>query len=84
MFGKKLVKAQAANSGCLKVDDSIMSIVDYPTALLQHRREREKYRSLLHAIALLRQYQRPIKSVKKNGKPYEVIEATVEDVTLAN
>ena len=44
------------------------------------RRDHEKYLTLIDAIALLRQYQRPRK--KESGSTY--IEATLEDIELAN
>jgi hypothetical protein len=48
------------------------------------RREHAKYLTLIRTIALLHQYQRPIKTVKHQGKQVEYIEVTLEDIELAN
>jgi DNA primase len=48
------------------------------------RRDHAKYLALIDTIALLHQYQRPIRSVVHNGKSLEYIEVTREDIALAN
>jgi hypothetical protein len=48
------------------------------------RRDHTKYLTLIEAIALLHQYQRPVKSDTRHGKTKEYIEATLADVALAN
>jgi hypothetical protein len=48
------------------------------------RRDHQKYLTLIRAIALLHQYQRPIKVVEHLGHPVEYIEATLDDIALAN
>jgi len=48
------------------------------------RRDHAKYLALIDSIALLHQYQRPVRSVVHHGKPIEYIEATVDDIALAN
>lgn len=48
------------------------------------RRDHEKYLSLIDAIALLHQFQRPIKATLAGGQRIEYIEATLEDIALAN
>lgn len=48
------------------------------------RRDHTKYLTLIEAIALLHQYQRPVKSDTRYGKSKEYIEATLSDVALAN
>ncbi|MCC7071006.1 MAG: DNA primase, partial [Deltaproteobacteria bacterium] len=48
------------------------------------RRDHAKYLGLIDAIALLHQHQRPTKSVLVSGQPVEYIEATLDDVALAN
>lgn len=47
------------------------------------RRDHEKYLTLIDAIALLHQHQRPIKSTAA-AQPIRYIEATLEDIALAN
>jgi len=48
------------------------------------RRDHKKYLTLIRVIALLHQYQREVKSTYLNGKPLQYIEATLEDIDLAN
>ena len=48
------------------------------------RRDHAKYLSLIAAITLLHQHQRPRKTRTVNGEPTEYIEATLEDAQLAN
>lgn len=48
------------------------------------RRDHEKYLTLIDSIALLYQYQREIRKDKHNGIVTEYIEATLEDIELAN
>jgi hypothetical protein len=48
------------------------------------RRDNQKYLTLIRSIALLRQHQRPVKTVDHGGKPVEYIEVTLEDIETAN
>ncbi len=48
------------------------------------RRDHMKYLTLIRAIALLHQYQRPVKTVMHDDKVLEYIEATLDDVAIAN
>jgi hypothetical protein len=48
------------------------------------RRDNQKYLTLIRSIALLRQHQRPTKTVEHGGKPVEYIEVTLEDIEQAN
>ncbi len=48
------------------------------------RRDHEKYLTLIDCIALLHQYQRPVKSIDHNGELLEYIEVTLSDLELAN
>ena len=49
------------------------------------RRDHEKYLTLIDAIALLHQYQRPLKtSPCGNGAPLDYIEVTLDDIGQAN
>jgi DNA primase len=47
------------------------------------RRDHTKYLTLIRAIALLHQHQRPIKTAEHRGERLEYIEATEADITLA-
>lgn len=48
------------------------------------RRDHTKYLGLIRAIALLHQYQRPVREVEHRGEKIRYIEATREDIALAN
>lgn len=48
------------------------------------RRDHEKYLTLIDAITLLHQYQRPIKTDKHAGQLTEYIEVTLQDIEMAN
>lgn len=55
----------------------------YPSGFLILRREQKKYLSLVKAVALLHQHQRPRKTVSVDGGTVEYIEATSDDVAIA-
>jgi hypothetical protein len=57
--------------------------LSFPDAQTRTRRDHMKYLTLIQAIALLHQYQRPVQSATRNGKRLEYIEATKEDNELA-
>jgi DNA primase len=48
------------------------------------RRDHMKYLTLIRSIAMLHQYQRPVKTTVHNGKTVEYIEVTIEDIEIAN
>jgi DNA primase catalytic core len=48
------------------------------------RRDHMKYLALIRTIALLHQHQRPIRTVEKDGRAVEYIEATLDDIAAAN
>ncbi|WP_207388859.1 CHC2 zinc finger domain-containing protein, partial [Stutzerimonas kirkiae] len=48
------------------------------------RRDHMKYLTLIRAIALLHQHQRPIQRIEHRGQPLAYIEATKADIALAN
>ena len=48
------------------------------------RRDHLKYLTLIRSIAMLHQYQRPVKNTVHNGKTVEYIEVTLEDIEMAN
>jgi DNA primase len=51
---------------------------------IRTRRDHLKYLTLIRSIAMLHQYQRPVKNTAHNGKTVEYIEVTLEDVEMAN
>lgn len=48
------------------------------------RRDHMKYLTLIRSIALLHQHQRPTKTVVHDGRVLEYLEATLDDVAIAN
>ena len=48
------------------------------------RRDHVKYLTLIRAITLLHQYQRPLKTTVHNDQAVEYIEVTVDDIAVAN
>ena len=48
------------------------------------RRDHMKYLTLIRAIALLHQYQRPIKTVNHKGSTIHYLDVTVDDIDTAN
>ena len=48
------------------------------------RRDHEKYLTLIDVIALLHQYQRPVKTIQLDGHAVDYIEATIADIETAN
>ena len=48
------------------------------------RRDHVKYLTLIRAITLLHQHQRPVKTIEHQGKQVEYIEVTLNDIELAN
>ena len=64
----------------LKVLNPFADKLTYPAHGLKMRREQRKYLTLLNAIALLHQHQRPIKRAERNGLSIEYVEITREDL----
>ncbi len=56
----------------------------FASACVRLRRDQQKYLTLIDAIALLHQHQRPIRTAAHGGKSFEYIEATLADIALAN
>jgi hypothetical protein len=57
----------------------------FPDSATRTRRDHEKYMTLINTIALLHQYQRPIKTLRlASQERVEYVEATLDDIALAN
>jgi DNA primase len=50
----------------------------------RHRRDHQKYLTLIKTVALLHQYQREIKQTMIDGKSIDYIEVTPQDISMAN
>jgi len=48
------------------------------------RRDHVKYLTLIRSIALLHQYQRPVRSVEHHGESVPYVEVTLDDIAVAN
>jgi len=58
--------------------------LNFSSDKLQMRREQKKYLTLIKSIALVRQYQKKIKTVGDGVSGVEYIEVDKDDITLAN
>ena len=67
----------------LRVANEHAPTLSFPYNRTRTRRDHTKFLTLINAIALLYQYQRPVKTDTRNGKTMEYIEATEQDVELA-
>jgi hypothetical protein len=56
----------------------------FPATMMRSRRDHLKYLTLIQAIALLHQYQRPIQKAAIGAKTISYIEATLDDIAVAN
>jgi hypothetical protein len=56
----------------------------FPDQATRMRRDHEKYLTLIDVVALVHQHQRELKLTVREGQPIEYVEATLEDVALAN
>ena len=77
---KKLRNAQRLLQSLAVVNDYAPDLT-FAQERTRHRRDNEKYLTLIEAIALLRQHQREIKTLP-NGQNY--VEAALDDIALAN
>jgi hypothetical protein len=56
----------------------------FPDTATRMRRDHTKYLALIRAIALVHQHQREIKHMTHRGQPKSYIEATLDDIEVAN
>ena len=56
----------------------------FPDHQTRMRRDHTKYLGLIEAVALLHQYQRPMKTVEHRGQKLRYIEVTKQDIEIAN
>jgi DNA primase len=56
----------------------------FPDAATRLRRDHEKYLSLIDAIALVHQHQRPVRTIPWGDRAIEYVEVTLEDIERAN
>jgi|CXWL01.1.fsa_nt_gi DNA primase catalytic core len=68
----------------LAVVNAFAEQLTFASDRLRLRRDHQKYLTLIEAIALLHQHQRPLRTASFQGKPIEYVEVTVDDIALAN
>jgi DNA primase catalytic core len=68
----------------LTVVNPYAKALTFPDAMMRSRRDHMKYLTLIRAIALLHQYQRPIHKATHGQKTMSYVEVTLEDIELAN
>jgi DNA primase len=56
----------------------------FPDHCTRTRRDHMKYLVLIRTSTFIHQYQRPVKTAMKDGRPQQYIEVTLDDVGLAN
>jgi hypothetical protein len=56
----------------------------FPDSLIRTRRDHAKYLTLIRAIALLHQHQRPVKKAQQSGRTIEYIDVEQDDIEEAN
>ncbi|HEY8943855.1 MAG TPA: hypothetical protein VIM73_06330, partial [Polyangiaceae bacterium] len=56
----------------------------FPDHQTRLRRDHTKYLGLIEAVALLHQYQRPVKELEHRGQKLRYIEVTKQDIEVAN
>jgi hypothetical protein len=85
--GRELIRLHQSAQRLLKpiaVVNPYAKELTFPDSLTRTRRDHMKYLTLIRAVALLHQHQRPIRSTTWRGKTLEYIEATPGDIAIAN
>jgi DNA primase catalytic core len=70
--------------GKVEVLNPFAPALTFPSARTRNRRDHEKYLTLIDSIALLHQHQRPRGRHEVAGRTLEYVEATLDDIALAN
>ncbi|MBI3898502.1 MAG: toprim domain-containing protein [Gammaproteobacteria bacterium] len=68
----------------LHVVNPFARALTFPDTATRMRRDHTKYLALIRAIALVHQHQRIIKTMTHRGQPKEYIEASLDDIEIAN
>jgi hypothetical protein len=68
----------------LEVVNNHAPYLDYAFERLQMRREVRKYFTLIESVAILRQYQKTVKTYSKEGVEHRYIEVDMQDIAAAN
>ena len=68
----------------LAVVNPFAEALTFATDRVRLRRDHAKYLALIDSIALLHQYQRPVRQVEHGGRTIEYVEVNRDDIALAN
>jgi DNA primase len=68
----------------LRVVNPYARHLTFPDTATRTRRDHTKYLALIRAVAFLHQHQRTIKTMTHRGETSEYIEATLDDIEIAN
>ncbi|MDI6758660.1 MAG: CHC2 zinc finger domain-containing protein [Candidatus Omnitrophota bacterium] len=68
----------------LEVVNPYSQALTFIDSMLRARREQPKYLSIIKAIALLRQYQKELKSYSEGNETFGYIEVDLKDIEIAN
>ena len=67
----------------LHVVNPFADLLDFCDDQARRRRDHMKYLALIKSIALLHQYQRPVKTISVDGESVQYIEVQISDIVLA-
>lgn len=68
----------------LEIANPYSNQLTFIDTILRARREQPKYFAIIKTIALLRQYQKEIKTIETDGQTIEYIEVDLKDIEMAN
>ena len=68
----------------LEIANPYSNQLTFIDTILRARREQPKYLAIIKTIALLRQYQKEIKTIETDGHLIEYIEVDLKDIEMAN
>lgn len=68
----------------LEIANPYSNQLTFIDTILRARREQPKYLAIIKTIALLRQYQKEIKTIEADGQMIEYIEVDLKDIEMAN
>ncbi len=68
----------------LEIANPYSNQLTFIDTILRARREQPKYLAIIKTIALLRQYQKEIKTIEADGHMIEYIEVDLKDIEMAN
>jgi len=89
-YALKLLQSEGVHQDAQRLLRPLLVVNPYARALTfrddrtRTRRDHLKYLTLIRALALLHQHQRPLKRIVHHGERVEYVEVTLEDIAVAN